>query len=226
MDRRGEIRQAYGSLGGDATFYDGMITCSTFWGRVVSRLVWNLDKTKTRRYQEAVVSGIQSGFAGKILEVPVGTGVITMPFYKTLPDAEITCLDYSPEMMTRAQRLANALEIGNVRFVQGDVGDLPFGNESFDVVLSLNGFHAFPEKEPAYNETFRVLKRGGVLCGCFAVMGENRRTDWIIRHVYTPMGYCTPPYESADSLRRRLESMYREVELTTVESIAVFRAVK
>jgi len=76
----------------------------------------------------------------------VGTGVLSMPVYETLPDAEITCLDYSPDMMERAKRQAQRRGIENVRFLQGDVGNLPFENESFDLVLSLNGFHAFPDK--------------------------------------------------------------------------------
>ena len=109
MDRKGEIRQAYKGLGGDRTFYDGMITCSTFMGKIVSGLVWNLDKEKTQEYQEMVLSNIPENFGGKLLEVPVGTGVITMPMYRTLPEAEITCLDYSPDMMQRAKRLRKGL---------------------------------------------------------------------------------------------------------------------
>lgn len=60
---------------------------------------------------------------------------------------------------------------------QGDVGALPFADESFDIVLSLNGFHAFPDKEAAYRETFRVLKKGGTFCGCFYVQGGCKRTN-------------------------------------------------
>ena len=97
----------------------------------------------------------------------MGTGVLTMPTYKTLPQADITCVDYSPDMMATAQRRAKAANLTNVRFQQGDVGALPFKDSSFDLVLSLNGFHAFPDKEAAYRETFRVLKPGGMFCGCF-----------------------------------------------------------
>ena len=103
-----------------------------------------------------------------------------MPVYKTLPHADITCLDYSPDMMATARRRTSAAGQINVRFQQGDVGALPFAGGSFDVVLSLNGFHAFPDKEAAYREVYRVLKPGGTFCGCFYVKGENRRTDWSI----------------------------------------------
>lgn len=46
----------------------------------------------------------------------------------------------------------------HVHFVQGDVGNLPAEDETYDIVLSMNGFHAFPDKRKAFAETNRVLK--------------------------------------------------------------------
>lgn len=222
MNRHDEILNAYHYLGKEATFYDGMITCSTLPGKAVCKLVWNMDLETNTRYLERAMSGIPEDFSGRLLEVPVGTGVLTMPVYKTLPHADITCLDYSTDMMAQAQRRAGNLELNHVRFRQGDVGQMPFTNGSFDVVLSLNGFHAFPDKEAAYRETFRVLKPGGIFCGCFYIKGENRRTDWFIEHLYTPKGFFTPPYETAESLQKRLENLYEQVELETVGSMVCF----
>lgn len=110
----------------------------------------------------------------------------------------------------------------HVRFQQGDVGALPFGNSSFDIVLSLNGFHAFPDKEAAWREIFRVLRPGGVFCGCFYVRGQNRRTDWLIRRLYVPKGWFTPPFETAESLRHRLEETFGPAKVRTVQSMASF----
>ena len=160
------------------------------------------------------------GFSGRLLEVPVGTGILTMPLYREMPEAEITCLDYSPEMLERAKSRGEGL--AHVRFQQGDVGALPFGNSSFDIVLSLNGFHAFPDKEAAWREIFRVLRPGGIFCGCFYVTGQNRRTDWIIRRLYVPKGWFTPPFETAESLRHRLEETFGPAKVRTVQSMASF----
>ena len=226
MTRREQIRSAYRLTGGNASFYDGMMTYSTLSGKAICRIVWNMDREKNIDYLERALSGVPEGFSGRLLEVPVGTGVLTMPVYRELPGADITCLDYSEAMMASAQAKAQAAGLQNVRFMQGDVGALPFGDEQFDIVLSLNGFHAFPDKEAAYRETFRVLKPGGVFCGCFYIQGGCSRTDWFIRHLYQPKGFFTPPYETEDSLRARLARMYSQIEVTRVEGIGCFRCVK
>ena len=222
MNRKAVIRGAYQMLGKEATFYDGMITCSTIPGKAVCKAVWNMGIEENTRYLDLAMAGIPEDFSGKMLEVPVGTGVLTMPVYKTLPRADITCLDYSADMMAVAQHRAERKGLSNVQFRQGDVGALPFPDGSFDIVLSMNGFHAFPDKEAAYREIFRVLKPDGIFCGCFYIKGENRRIDWFIGKLYTPKGFFTPPYETLDSLKTRLIGMYEEVEISTVESMACF----
>ena len=130
MERKEAIRSAY-RLTGSSSFYDGMMTCSTLPGRLVCRLVWDMDKQMCSEYQEKALSGIPEDFSGRLLEVPVGTGILTMPLYQTLPKAEITCLDYSPDMMAQAKEKADRLGLQNVSFRQSDVGALPFEDGSF-----------------------------------------------------------------------------------------------
>ena len=226
MTRKEQIKSAYRLTGGHANFYDGMMTYSTLPGKAICRLIWNMDEEKNLRYVEQALSGVPENFSGKMLEVPVGTGVLTMPVYRELPDAGITCLDYSSDMMAAARKRAEAVGLANITFRQGDVGALPFDDGSFDLVLSLNGFHAFPDKEAAYRETFRVLKPGGVFCGCFYIRGGCSRTDWFIQHLYVPRGFFTPPFETESSLRERLKELYREVNVTSVEGIGCFRCRK
>lgn len=221
MERKNAIQNAYRLTGGNS-FYDGMITCSTPSGRAVCRWVWDMNKAECDAYLEKALSGIPEHFSGRLLEVPVGTGILTMPLYGTLPEADITCLDYSPDMMAQAQEKADRLGLKNVTFRQGDVGALPYAGNTFDVVLSLNGFHAFPDKEAAYQEVFRVLKPGGTFCGCFYVQGEQQRTDWFILHVYEKAKFFTPPYETVASLKTRLEGMYVDVTVGSVKGIAWF----
>ena len=107
MTRNEQIRNAYKLTGDVSSFYDGMMTYSTLPGKAICRLVWNMDGEKNLRYLERALSGIPEEFSGKLLEVPVGTGVLTMPVYRELPEAEITCLDYSPNMMAPTRALTS-----------------------------------------------------------------------------------------------------------------------
>ena len=226
QERKEEIKTAYRELGRANSLYDGMMLGTTRIGRFILKHVWNMTIEDAMEYQAAAFEPIPSDFSGKLLEVPVGTGVLSMPVWKRLPSADITCLDYSEKMMESAQERANKLGITNITFQQGDVGALPYEDESFDALVSLNGFHAFPDKQAAYDETWRVLKPGGLFTGCFYVSGRNLKTDRIIRSFYIKFGFFTEPFETIDSLRDRLSRMYSSVEVYNVESIAVFHCTK
>ncbi len=226
MTRHDEIRQSYKALGNMGNIYDGIITRSTLLGKIMDGLIWGLDGELSAKWIEDALAPIPENFSGSLLEVPVGTGVLTMPLYASLPKSEITCLDYSADMMGNAKKRAAAMGLSNVTFAQGDVGALPFADESFDLVLSLNGFHAFPDKAAAFRETYRVLKKGGVFCGCFYIAGQFPRTDWFVKHMYVPKGFFTPPFETIGSLGSRLHELYAEVEVHSVRAEGIFRCVK
>ena len=160
MERKEAIRGAYRMTGGNS-FYDGMITCSTLSGKAVCRLVWAMNKVENDAYLEKAMSGIPEHFSGKLLEVPVGTGILTMPVYQTMPEADITCLDYSPDMMRQAREKADRLHLKNVTFRQGDVGALSYADDTFD--------HRF-----VVERLSRFSGQGGRLSGGFSGL-ETRR---------------------------------------------------
>ncbi len=52
---------------------------------------------------------IPEDFLGGLIEVSVETGVLTMPLYKGIPKASITCLDCSANIMKNAENRAEAM---------------------------------------------------------------------------------------------------------------------
>ena len=185
----------------------------------------------------------------KVLDCGCGGGANIKRLLKKCPRGVVKGIDYSPvsveksrkvneaaiaegrcavlqgsvaDMMGQAREKADRLHLKNVTFRQGDVGALPYADDTFDIVLSLNGFHAFPDKEAAYREVFRVLRPGGTFCGCFYVKDEHKRTDWFVRHVYEKAGFFTPPYETVSSLKARLDGMYTDVDMGNLKSMAWF----
>ena len=106
MERKTEIKQAYKSLGRAHSLYDNMMLGTNAAGRLILKAVWQMTQEDALEYQAKSFERIPADFSGSILEVPVGTGVISMPVFQTLPDADITCLDYSPKMMENARKRA------------------------------------------------------------------------------------------------------------------------
>lgn len=182
--------------------YDDVMTQGTWWSRLYNRVFWGgVDDHEIARL---LLDELPADFEGRLLDVPAGTAVFTWRKYQAMARAGITCLDYSEDMLAQAEERFRRAGLRHVTTVQGDVGRLPFADGQFDVVLSMNGFHAFPDKDRAFDEVFRVLKPGGRLLACFYVRGESRVTDWLVNAVLSRKGWFTPPFDTVTSLRRRL----------------------
>ena len=213
---------AYQRIGKLSEFYDGMMTNTSILGRLAIRYIWQLRDAEYEEFVKQALAGIDKDFNGRLLEIPIGTGILTMPVYKNMHQAEVIGVDYSQSMLNAARATRDRLRVREMKLFQGDVGALHFDSESFDTVLSIDGFHVFKNKEAAYKETNRVLKVGGRFCGCMYIKGQNRCTDFFVNNFCEKLGYFTPPYETLESLRARLRAMYKRVEISHVKSFAGF----
>lgn len=214
-----KIQDAYES---SKNIYDGVLTQGNFFSRMYIKLFWSgADDNEIAR---KVLSYIPDDFSGKLLDVPVGTAVFTQRKWSSLKNAHITCLDYSTDMLEQAKRRLDGK--AHINFIQGDVGNLQMDDESFDIVLSMNGFHAFPDKQKAFRETCRVLKSGGDFIACFYIRGKSKRTDWLVKNILAKKGWFTPPFQTEEELKNTLQKMYKEVELHIDGSMAYFHCVK
>lgn len=187
-----------------------------FWDRNAGR--YDRFMRKDRAAYEKMYGLIRPVVKGKtVLELAAGTGLIAKNIVNAA--AHIEASDTSAEMIREAKRRNHSAKL---HFSVQNMFCLPYADGAFDIVLSLNGFHAFPDKEAAYREVFRVLKPGGTFCGCFYVAGECKQSDWFVRHVYEKTGFFTPPYETISSLKARLEGMYTDVDRENLKSMAWF----
>ncbi|WP_363252253.1 class I SAM-dependent methyltransferase [Ruminococcus sp.] len=202
--------------------YDDVLTQDKWWSKLYIKLFWKgVDDNKIA---EKILDFIPDDFSGKLLDVPAGTAVFTRKKYCVLKNADITCLDYSEDMLSQARKQLYLLE--NVALIQGDVGQLPFEKNTFDAVLSMNGFHAFPDKKAAFCETYRVLKKGGVFLACFYITGKSRVTDSFVKNILVKKGWFTPPFDTEHKLKKRLERVYDLIEFQVEGSIVYFCAIK
>ncbi|HCM91757.1 MAG TPA: hypothetical protein DIS78_04230, partial [Lachnospiraceae bacterium] len=134
-----KIQNAYRS---SKNVYDDVLTQGSFFSRLYIRFFWS--GTDDNEIAGKLLSYIPDDFAGRLLDVPVGTAVFTEKKWKSLSGAEITCLDYSEDMLEKAKE--RLYDCRHISFIQGDVGALPMEYGRYDIVMSMNGFHAFPDK--------------------------------------------------------------------------------
>jgi ubiquinone/menaquinone biosynthesis C-methylase UbiE len=70
-------------------------------------------------------------------------------------------IDFTKEMLLKAEKNLAKTNYKNIKFVYGDIENLPFEENSFDVVISNCVLNLVPDKEKAYKEIYRVLNDKG-----------------------------------------------------------------
>lgn len=226
MGREKRVFSAYEGVGRLSNLYNSMMTASTFFGKFALKFFWGFSIEEYFRFLDKILTFIPQDFSGKLLEIPVGTGILTLPTYKNLKESEIFCVDYSTTMLNAAKNFANKISLSNVTFIEGDVGKLSFSDEFFDLILSINGLHAFPDKKSAHAEIYRVLKPNGIFCGSVYITGQNWHTDVFVKQFCNRVGVFTPPHENLLTLENLLKKIYRQVEISNVNSFACFKCLK
>lgn len=95
-----------------------------------------------------------------ILDVCTGTGDIAIMLAKKFPNASITALDFSLEMLKIAKIKSKNL---NINFINNNALDMPFLNNSFDLCTISFGLRNLPDITAAIKEIHRVLATNGEL---------------------------------------------------------------
>jgi SAM-dependent methyltransferase len=98
----------------------------------------------------------------RVLDLGSGAGTDSLVAAQMVgPSGRVTGVDMTPEMLDKARLGAETMGATNVEFVEGEVENLPFANESFDVVISNGVIDLVPDKDAVFRELFRVLEPGG-----------------------------------------------------------------
>jgi len=215
-----KIKDAYNQ---SKNIYDDVLTQNKWWSKLYIRLFWGIDNIKI---VENLLNMLQNDFKGSLLDVPCGTLNLTSNKYQNIPQCQITCLDYSNGMLDTAKERITKHGLSHISLMQGDVSNLPFANDTFDAVLSMNGFHVFPDKEGGYIETARVLKPNGIFLACFYIKGEYKRSDFVANSILAKKGWFTPPFQTKDEVLSVLQSNYAQVEIFSDKAMVWFRCIK
>jgi ubiquinone/menaquinone biosynthesis C-methylase UbiE len=94
------------------------------------------------------------------LEIACGTGRVTHHIRKAIPlNARLIATDLNPDMIAVAK---SKYSEENIEWQTCDAQDLPFDDDSFDLVVCQFGIMFVPEKQKAFSEVRRVLRKGGM----------------------------------------------------------------
>jgi ubiquinone/menaquinone biosynthesis C-methylase UbiE len=134
-------------------------------------------------------SGFRAGM--RVLEVGCGSGSYTTFVARAVgPEGEVYALDIQPQMLAQIQAKLDRPEnrdITNIRLVEHSAYDLPFEDDSFDLVYMITVLQEIPDRLQALREIRRVLKPEG----CLAV------TEFLPDPDYVPASYTVRLCESA-----------------------------
>lgn len=112
-------------------------------------------------YADDLARRVRVPSGARVLEVAVGTGVVTRRLASVLPpDVAIVATDLNQPMLDQAASIGTSRP---VQWQQADAQHLPFEAGQFDAVVCQFGAMFFADKRQAYAEARRVLKPGGML---------------------------------------------------------------
>lgn len=127
---------------------------SIFYDKYVNPLFW----TPLMRDQSLELAEIDDPNL-KIIDVGSGTGFTTQGIVKHIAPTQVTCVDQSPHQMAKAKAKT---DLQGCTFKIGDAENIPAPTDHYDRYVSAGSIEYWPNPQQGINESYRVIKPGGV----------------------------------------------------------------
>ena len=118
----------------------------------------------------------------RILDLGCGTGSSTLLLKQAFPNANVTGLDISPQMLTMAKHKAKRMGLA-IDWYQGLAEATQFADREFDLIAIAFLFHETPVEvaQSVLRECERLLEPGGQLVILDGNQKRLRHTPWLIK---------------------------------------------
>ena len=184
--------------------------------------VFNDDYTRVQGYNEdadlGLGCGIPSDYANlqkgdTVLDLGSGAGndcFVARSFVGE--QGFVYGIDFSKEMIKKARSNAVKLGYSNMKFIRGDIEDMPFEANKMDKVLSNCVLNLVPDKRKAFSEIFRVLKPAGSFCISDVVRVGNL-SDALLKSAEMYAGCVAGAISKDDYIRMIENSGFKDINL-------------
>lgn len=127
-----------------------------------------------------------------VLDIGCGGGANLKHMSARIKTGHLTGVDYSKVSVQESRKLnADDIEDGRMDIMEASVEKLPFEDESFDKITTVESFYFWPDPQQNLKEVYRVLKQGGTFLLVAEIYGRPDLSpavqENIIRyHLYNP----------------------------------------
>jgi arsenite methyltransferase len=165
------VKEKYGEIANQISSEDTGCCGSTCGCGALDATMMSEDYTQTEGYVAEADLGLGCGLPTAFARmkngdtvVDLGSGAGNDVFVARSivgPSGKVIGIDMTDPMIDRARRNAEKLGFNNVEFRFGDIENIPLSEDIADVVISNCVLNLVPDKQKAFEETFRILKPGG-----------------------------------------------------------------
>lgn len=145
-----------------------------------------------------------------VLDVACGSGLVSFELAKVV--YHVTGIDITPAMIEQANLLRQQMNLYNIKYEIGDVAHLPYGDESFSIVITRYSFHHLVDPHSVLSEMKRVcIPKGRVV-----VIDATPASDKVDMYNYVEI-LRDPSHVKALTFAELLE-MFKEIGLTIINT--------
>ena len=127
-----------------------------------------------------------------ILDIGCGGGANIARLLQRAPKGMVQGVDYSPVSVAKSSKInAKAIADGRCKIVEASASDLPFEEDSFDIITAFETIYFWPDIEHCFGEVKKALKPGGqfvIVNEDDGLTGANEKWEKLIEgmHTYKP----------------------------------------
>lgn len=166
------VKEKYGQIAGQTKSENETSCCgATSSCSTIDYTIMADDYSSLKGYVSDADLGLGCGLPTEFAEIQGGDTVVDLGSGAgndcfiarsvTGESGKVIGIDFTDKMIEKARVNASKLNYTNVEFRQGDIENIPLAANLADVVVSNCVLNLVPDKQKAFSEIFRILKKGG-----------------------------------------------------------------